>query len=1426
MAEKLYGGIDVGSTTVKLVVMDADHQMLFSRYERHYADVKAARERVIKEAVAELGGQTPIAFTITGSGGIGLAKLLQLKFIQEVIACTKTVEELIPQTDVAIELGGEDAKITFFGDALEQRMNGSCAGGTGAFIDQMAVLLDTDANGLNQLARKAEKIYPIASRCGVFAKTDVQPLINDGARKEDIAASIFQAVVNQTISGLAAGHKISGNVAFLGGPLYFMDQLRQRFIETLHLTDDEVIFPASPQLFVAQGAALYAADQPELTLNILLDRLENGDASALAPSHSLAPLFENENQLAAFRQRHAQDRVEAGNLADYHGTAFLGIDAGSTTTKIVLMSADHKLLFTEYDNNDGDPLAKVKQMLSDLQEKMPADVRIGKACVTGYGEHLIKNALNVDLGEVETVAHYQAAHYFQPDVDFILDIGGQDMKAMTVKNGALADIKLNEACSSGCGSFLETFATGLKYDIREFAQAALLARHPADLGSRCTVFMNSKVKQVQKEGATIGDISAGLSFSIIKNALFKVIKMRSADELGDHIVCQGGTFYNDAVLRAFEKIAGVNVVRPNIAGLMGAYGAALIAEKNYRAGDLTSLLSVKEMANLSFDKEYMHCGGCANNCELTLTIFNDGRKFVTGNRCERGEARALRLHGQHPRNNGKVNLVERKYKELFKYRPLRSKLAKHGTIGLPRVLNMYEDYPLWATFFKELGFRTILSPKGSKEQYDKGMETIPSDTVCYPAKNVHGHIAALIANRHVDRIFYPAVVYELQEKKAANNHFNCPIVQSYPEVIRNNVDEIRNGQVDFRDPFLNLADHQSTAANLYECFKDLGVTKQEVRAALEAGYQELAAFHQKVRNWGEDTLVMLKQKGEHGIVLAGRPYHLDPMINHGISQMIAAAGFHVLTEDSIAHLGDVRGLRVVNQWSYHSRLYAAARIAAKTPELEFVQLNSFGCGLDAIDTDQVEEIMNQYNRLYTCLKIDEGDNLGAIRIRIRSLKAAIKERTEKQVRPEKLYDNPTPVKFTKEMKKQKYTLLLPMLSPIHQHKLVDVALRASGYNVVNLPVQDRRSVDVGTRFVNNDACYPAIISIGQMVEALQSGKYDLDHTAVMMSQTGGGCRATNYVPLIRKALKDAGFGQVPVVSISLGNQGVETTPGFTFTLPLVKRVSIAFLYGDLFERLVYHTRPYEVEKGQVNALYEDWLNRVRPNVENGSFKEFKRNVAAIVHDFDTVPQRSVVKPKVGVVGEILVKYSPIANNDIVGTIEAEGAEAVVPDIVGFMNYSLYNQVYRHCHLGAKKSSEIFAEVLLKLIRQAEKPMDEALRASDRFEGITPWEDVVAGAKPVLSLGNMTGEGWFLPAEMVELLRSGVNNIVCMQPFGCLPNHIVGKGMLKELRREYKGANLMPIDYDPGASVVNQLNRIRLMMATAKKGLAQESVKQS
>ena len=714
--KSLRGGIDVGSTTVKVVIMDENNDSVYQTYQRHFSDVKKASEKVLREAAEAVGLDTPISFTITGSGGMGLADVLNLKFIQEVIACTKTVEVICPQTDVAIELGGEDAKITFFGASLEQKMNGSCAGGTGAFIDQMASLLKTDANGLNELAKGYTHIYPIASRCGVFAKTDIQPLINDGARQEDLAASIFQAVVNQTIAGLASGHKIQGNVAFLGGPLYFMSELRQRFIETLHLKEENVVFPENPQLFVAKGAAFYAGEEEPTTIAKLLDSLAH-IGSALQPTKSLDPLFNNEEELKEFRDRHAKAKVDFRPIETYCGNAYLGIDAGSTTTKIVLMSEDKKILYTWYGNNDGDPLQKTIDILTEMYKHLPENVTIAKACTTGYGEHLIKSALKADLGEVETVAHYKAAHYFQPNVDFILDIGGQDMKAMHVKNGALSTIQLNEACSSGCGSFIETFAQSLQYDVKDFAKAALLAENPADLGSRCTVFMQSRVKQAQKEGASVGDISAGLSMSVIKNALFKVIKAHSAEDLGQHIVCQGGTFYNEAVLRSFEKLSGQNVIRPNIAGLMGAYGAALIAEEHSKADDVSTIMTTEEMAGLTCDKTFEHCGRCENNCLLTITHFNDGRSFITGNRCEKGLRIKLAPKDQ------RVNLVKEKYHKLFSYRPLRKKLATRGTIGIPRVLNMYENYPLWATFFKELGIRAEISTRSSEEMYESGIET-------------------------------------------------------------------------------------------------------------------------------------------------------------------------------------------------------------------------------------------------------------------------------------------------------------------------------------------------------------------------------------------------------------------------------------------------------------------------------------------------------------------------------------------------------------------------------------------------------------------------------------------------------------------------------------------------------------------------------
>lgn len=1408
----LRAGIDVGSTTVKLVILNEQNESIFSKYERHFSDVKTATERVLREAESMIDTQG-MTMSITGSGGMGLADVLEIPFVQEVIACTRTVEEVIPETDVAIELGGEDAKITFFEGALEQRMNGSCAGGTGAFIDQMAVLLKTDANGVNELAKNYKTIYPIASRCGVFAKTDVQPLINEGAAKEDIAASIFQAVVNQTIAGLAAGRKIKGNIAFLGGPLFFMSELRQRFIETLNIAPENVIFPENPQLFVAMGAAFYSEEAEVTTLKDLLHRLTTAEEGHLSPSDTLEPLFEGEAELADFRMRHGQAQAQEKSLSDHEGVAFLGIDAGSTTTKVALIDDSGNLMYSFYGNNQGQPLETTMTVLKDLYRKLPENVFIGKAAVTGYGEQLIKNALKVDIGEVETMAHYKAANHFQPGVDFILDIGGQDMKAMTIKDGALSSIQLNEACSSGCGSFIETFAKSLNYNVEDFAKAALKSKAPVDLGSRCTVFMNSKVKQVQKEGASVGDISAGLSYSVIKNAIYKVIKVRRPEELGEKIVCQGGTFYNEAVLRAFEMVTGREVVRPSIAGLMGAFGAALIALENYEVGEKTETLSLAEIDTFTAEKEFTHCGLCENNCMQTVTLFSDGRQFITGNRCERGARIKIK------REDKKVNLVDYKYRRLFKYRPLRKKEAIRGEIGIPRVLNMYENYPLWHTFFSDLGFRVKLSPRSNKELYEQGMETIPSDTACYPAKIAHGHIQALI-DSGVPMIFYPGVVFEREESKEADNHFNCPIVQSYPDVIRNNVDDIREGKVDYRNPYLNLANEASVAKVLGRCFKDLGITQEEINSALHHAYEELEVFKEDIRQKGEETLLMLNQKGERGVVLSGRPYHLDPEINHGIAEVITQEGFHVLTEDSVSHLSDVGNLRVVNQWVYHSRLYAAARVVAKSKNLELVQLNSFGCGLDAVTTDQVEEIMDQYGKIYTVLKIDEGSNLGAIRIRLRSLKAAVNERDKSNFEPTKRFEEPEKIVFTKEMRK-KHTLLLPMLSPIHQSGLFDIALEASGYNVVCLPAMDREAINVGLKFVNNDSCYPAIISIGQLVEALQSGKYDLNNTSVMMSQTGGGCRATNYIPLLRKALNDAGFPQVPVVSVSLGNKGVESNPGFKYTLPMLKRIVVAILYGDLFERVVYRTRPYELEKGQIDALHKEWLKKVEGNVRNGSLTQFNRNMKKIIKDFDTVPISNEVKPKVGVVGEILVKYSPTANNDIVRLLEAEGAEAVVPDLIGFMNYSLYNQIWKYDNMGMPKKNKNLAEMAIKLIEVVEKPMDKALRASERFTGIHSIYQLAEDASKILSIGNHTGEGWFLTGEMIDLLKTGVNNIVCMQPFGCLPNHVVGKGVIKELRHQYPKSNIAAIDYDPGVSIVNQLNRIRLMMATANKQLKEE-----
>lgn len=1400
-------GLDIGSTTVKIAVIDNKGKLIHKQYERHYSDIKNTVGEIIKNSSEKLKDSS-IKISITGSGAIDVSKYLGITFVQEVAASTRAIEKYIPTTDVVIELGGEDAKITYLSGNLEQRMNGTCAGGTGAFIDQMAVLMKTDATGLNELSKKHNTIYPIASRCGVFAKSDVQPLLNEGARQEDIAASILQAVVNQTISGLAQGRPIKGNVAFLGGPLFFLSELRERFKETLNLDEKSSVCPEDANYYVAMGAALMSVDYEEISFNEFYKKIQSTmeNSNIEYRKKDLDPLFESEEEYNKFLERHNKHRAKVKNIAEYSGLAFLGIDAGSTTTKLVLISEEGEILHSYYSSNAGNPLNSAVKAVKELYSKMHQGVKIAYTAVTGYGEHLIKAALNVDTGEIETVAHYKAADFFLNGVDFIIDIGGQDMKSMIIKNGVIDSIMLNEACSSGCGSFIETFAKGLDMSVQEFAEAAILSQHPVDLGTRCTVFMNSKVKQAQREGATLSDISAGISYSVIKNALFKVIRLRSLDSIGEKVVVQGGTFYNNSVLRAFELITGKEVLRPDIAGIMGAFGAAIVAKNKYDTSMQSSFVKEKDLDKFAFNTTMERCGQCTNNCLLTINKFSDGRYFVSGNRCERGAEKYTHVVKKDPL----PNLYKYKYKRVFNYKPLLLNESKRGLMGIPRVLNMYEDYPFWFTFFTELGYRVVLSGLSSKKIYELGMGTIPSESVCYPGKITHGHITDLI-HKKVPKIFYPCISYNIKEDENAGNHFNCPVVVSYPESIEANIDL---KDVKFYKPFLNLNDKERLVNKLY---REIGfaenLTFEEIQSAADKAYNELFAYKQDVKKEGTRAIEYIKEHNKKGIVLAGRPYHVDPEINHGIPEMIEGYGLVVLSEDSLENEYPIeRPLRVIDQWAYHTRLYAAATYVSNTDYLELIQLNSFGCGLDAVTTDQVSEILQKSNKIYTVIKIDEITNLGAIRIRIRSLLASMEERDKSGVVHKKITSNVERSTFTKEMKKM-HTILVPQMSPIH-FQFVETAAKMSGYNAVVLPAVDKQAVDVGLRVVNNDACYPSIIVIGQLINALESGKYDLNNISLMISQTGGGCRATNYIGFIRKALNDSGYGNIPVISFNV--VGLEKQPGFKITAPFMNRLVMGIVIGDTLMRATYRTRPYEKVKGSVNKLYESWVEQCHKVIESGNYLEYKKTIKKIVNDFDNIElNESIRKPKVGIVGEILVKFHPNANNDVFSLLEEEGAEVVVPDLLDFFSYSSLNGVIKYDELlvGSKKTKAVNS-IAVKVIDMYKKPSVEAFKKSKRFTKPSNIKEIAHKANKFLSLANQSGEGWFLTGEMVELLDSGVDNILCLQPFACLPNHITGKGMIKKLKDAYPMSNIVPIDFDAGISEVNQINRIKLMLTNA------------
>ncbi len=1396
-------GMDVGSTTVKLVVMNNKKEILYSEYRRHFSDTKKTIKDLLNEVIEKFP-KNKFTLVSTGSGAITLAKYLDIPFIQEVIACKNSIKEYAPSTDVAIELGGEDAKIIYFDQTIEQRMNGTCAGGTGAFLDQMAVLLNTDTQGLNEYAKLGTTIYPIASRCGVFAKTDIQPLLNEGAKKEDIALSILQAVVNQTISGLACGKPIKGNVIFLGGPLNYLSMLKDRFIKTLDLKEEEIITPEDARLFVCIGAILGNEDKRTFTIEDITAMIKRLSYFRETESSNLKPLFSTKKDYNTFKKRHEKNSVKRNNIDNYAGDVFVGIDAGSTTAKVVAIDHEGNLLYENYRGNKGTPVDTVKDMLLDLYSKLPENTIIRSAGSTGYGELLIKTAFNLDISEIETMAHYEAANYFLPGVESIIDIGGQDMKYIKIKDGAVDSIMLNEACSSGCGSFIETLAKSLNITVQEFVNEAVTSKAPIDLGSRCTVFMNSKIKQTQKEGRPPCDIFAGLSYSVIRNAIQKVMKIRDFSTLGNKIVVQGGTFLNDAILRAFEIIVGKEVVRPDIAGLMGAYGVALIALNNFKQYDdqdiKSGILTKEEINNLKIKTTHTRCQGCENHCALTINLFNK-KSFISGNRCERGS-------GSNGSHSTLPNMYAWKYDRLFNYEPLEN--APRGEIGIPRVLNMYENYPLWFTFLTKLGFKVVLSDHSNHAMYETGIESMPSESVCYPAKLVHGHIMNLL-NKGVKTIFYPCIMYENIEFKNSDNHYNCPIVQSYSEAIKLNVENLEQEKITYLNPFLPL-EETALLKRILELdeFKQYKFTKKELTIAIEAAFAEQHSFKQEVRDKGEEFLNYIEEHNEKAIVLAGRPYHLDKEVNHGIDTMINSLGLAVLTEDSICHLSNIETkLRVIDQWAYHSRIYHASDVVARHKNIELVNLNSFGCGLDAIVTDQAEEILKKNNKLFTTIKIDEINNLGAAKIRIRSLIASMNKRNEESNYKTYNYKK----NYFKEEHKE-HTILFPDMAPYHM-PLFESALNSEGYNAVYLKESNDNTVETGLKYVNNDACYPAVIVIGQLVSALQSGEYDLNNTSVIITQTGGGCRATNYIGLIRKALKDAGLEQIPIISLNMS--GLEGEQAFHWTPSLLNKVLQAVVYGDLLMKLTLATRPYEKETGSAEKLYNKWHKKCYASLSEGKIKDFKNNCKRIIEDYKKIPVTKKELPKVGIVGEILIKYHTFGNDNLVGKLEQEGSEVFVPELMGFVKYCAYNNIIKEKLLKKGKKLSMGSAIVLNIIDFYEKTVRELLKDT-RYRNTCNIYELAHNVEGILSTGNQTGEGWFLTAEMVELIKDGIDNIVCVQPFACLPNHIVGKSVIKKIRSLYKEANIVAIDYDPGASHTNQVNRIKLMLTVAKDNL--------
>ncbi len=1411
-------GIDIGSTTAKVAVLDQNKQLLLSAYRRHNAETLLTLQTILQEALENLG-EVSVDLLVTGSAGMGICEKFELPFIQEVVASAEVVRQLYPQVKTLIDIGGEDAKMIFFKNEgrPDIRMNGSCAGGTGAFIDEMATLLNVPVSELDHLAGNHSMIYPMASRCGVFAKTDLQNLLSRDISKEDIAASVFHAVVLQTLATLSRGYDPNPLILFSGGPLTFLPALRNAFMEVLKVDLNDVLEVENAQLLPAIGAALTnSSEKQTYKISALVERLKSLQNKAVTIQNRLPALFDNEMEFQNWESARSQNKIEPVDIAQLNGNdLFLGVDSGSTTTKLVLIDAEGRVVFKHYANNRGNAIKAVQDGLVELRELFGCNnksPKIVKSIVTGYGEDLIRAAYGFDDGMVETLAHFRAAKAFDEQVSFILDIGGQDMKAIFVKDGFIQNIEINEACSSGCGSFIESFARSMGYDVADFAQKARAAEAPCDLGTRCTVFMNSRVKQALREGAEINDISAGLAYSVIKNALHKVLKVTNTDLLGDHIVVQGGTFRNPVIRKAMEQLLGKPVTCPDMAELMGAYGAALTARDSYN-GDgygMSSLVELKKLESvIDYDKRLIRCRGCENNCAVTKMVFPNGNVFYSGNRCEK----IFSNSGKAERDG--ISLPAVKYELLFN-RKLEPESEPRLTIGIPRVLNQFENFPFWNTLLVECGIKVRLSKPSSNTVFQKGTAHIMSENLCYPAKLVSGHIMELI-EAGVDRIFFPMVFYEENSFSDSANSYNCPVVSGYADVIRSVINPQRKYDIPLDMPAVNLNDKKLLEKNCMAYLTGLGIPKRVIRRAFDKALESQEQFKVQVRTLGVEILENARAESRPVIMLLGRPYHIDPLINHKIPDILTSFGVDVITEDSVPlEPGQTLNNRhVMTQWEYLNRYYHAARWVGTQDNVELVQLNSFGCGPDPFVLEEVKTILGEYGKHPTVIRIDEIESPGSTRLRLRSMMEAI------WLHAKPVTNTYQPRKTTRifEEEDRSRTLIVPDFSQFCSPPIVR-PFKEMGYEIVALPPADRASVDVGLKYTNNEICYPGIITIGDLVKALQSGKYDLAKTAIGFSQTGGQCRASSYPSMVKKALVAAGFEDVPVVTLSTNLEVLNDQPGFKFDVKeYMYKAILGMLFTDALSEMYHSSAVRESQKGASIKVANKYLERFWEGsipLEKDSLLD---TIDQAVDDFNALNVTDQAHPKVGIVGEIYVKYNAFSNNYVADWLMEQGIEVVQPTFLEFFAGGLVlidNRV--RTYLNRPSLLWILSLLGKRLLRGFQNEVDAIMKRYRHYRPYHDIQEIAHKAQEIVSLNHQYGEGWLIAGEIATFAKEGINNVLCLQPFGCIANHVVAKGMEKRMKELYPQLNLLFLDADAGISEVNFFNRMHFFISHAKEGM--------